>query len=224
MEYLEGETLDDRLVRGPLPAKELLLYATQIADALDHAHRERLVHRDLKPSNVMLTASGAKLLDFGLAQSPVAEVTPLNSTVSLPSERLTAEGSILGTFQYMAPEQLEGKETDARTDIFAFGTLLYEMATARKAFDGDSQASVIASILKDDPPAIASTQPSRSRRRGGARQLRSGIACVREGLLRVSDRRGFRSGERGHLAYRVQPTESGDGRLSLEGDRSFRPV
>src|SRR5262245_18818977 len=158
MEYLEGESLDDRLTRGPLPPKELLLYASQIADALDHAHRERLVHRDLKPSNVMLTASGAKLLDFGLVRSPAVDVTPLNSTISYQAERLTAEGSIVGTFHYMAPELLEDKETDARTEIFAFGTLLYEMATGRRAFGGNSQASVIASILKDDPPAISSTQ------------------------------------------------------------------
>jgi eukaryotic-like serine/threonine-protein kinase len=158
MEYLEGETLDDRLTRGPLPAQELLLYASQIADALDHAHRERLVHRDLKPSNVMLTASGAKLLDFGLARGPVVDVTPIGSTVSLPAERLTAEGSIVGTLNYMAPEQLEGKDADSRTDIFAFGTLLYEMATGRKAFEGASQASLIASILKEDPPAISSAQ------------------------------------------------------------------
>jgi serine/threonine protein kinase len=159
MEYLEGETLDDRLTRGPLPAKDLLLYASQIADALDHAHRERLVHRDLKPSNVMLTASGAKLLDFGLVRSPLVNATPITSTtVSLPAERLTTEGSIVGTLNYMAPEQLEGKDTDPRTDIFAFGTLLYEMATGRKAFEGASQASLIASILKEDPPAISSAQ------------------------------------------------------------------
>src|SRR6185436_3543417 len=159
MEYLEGETLDDRLTRGPLPAKELLLYASQIADALDHAHRERLVHRDLKPSNVMLTASGAKLLDFGLVRSPLVNVTPITSTtISLPAERLTTEGSIIGTLNYMAPEQLEGKDTDSRTDIFAFGTLLYEMATGRKAFEGASHASLIASILKEEPPAISSAQ------------------------------------------------------------------
>src|SRR6185436_15085563 len=151
MEYLEGETLDDRLVRGPLPAKELLLYATQIADALDHAHRERLVHRDLKPSNVMLTASGTKLLDFGLARPSPLQQVARSTTVSLQPERLTAEGTIVGTFQYMAPEQLEGKDTDARTDIFAFGTLLFEMATGRRAFDGESQASLIASILTQQP-------------------------------------------------------------------------
>ena len=159
MEYLEGETLDDRLTRGPLPAKEMLAYASQIADALDHAHRERFVHRDLKPSNVMLTPSGAKLLDFGLVRRAVVEpVAPMASTLSFDQRKLTAEGTILGTFQYMAPEQLEGKEADARTDIFALGTLMFEMATGQKAFEGSSQASLIASILTHQPPAVSSAR------------------------------------------------------------------
>src|SRR6185436_14840429 len=158
MEYLEGETLDDRLTRGALPAKDLLLYAAQIADALDHAHREGFVHRDLKPSNVMLTASGAKLLDFGLARTAVVETAARSTTLSVHHQRLTAEGTIVGTFQYMAPEQLEGKDTDARTDIFAFGTLLYEMATGRRAFEGESQASLIASILTQQPPPVSTTR------------------------------------------------------------------
>jgi eukaryotic-like serine/threonine-protein kinase len=169
MEYLAGETLDDRLTRGALAAKEVVRYALQIADALAHAHRAHIVHRDLKPSNVMLTASGsgstaapqAKLLDFGLARRPVVEAAAGTlSTVSFDQRKLTAEGTILGTFQYMAPEQLEGKEADARTDIFAFGTLIYEMATGKKAFEGTSQASLIASILTAQPPAISSTQSS----------------------------------------------------------------
>jgi len=156
MEYLEGETLDDRLTRGPLPAREMLAYASQIADALDHAHREHFVHRDLKPSNVMLTPSGAKLLDFGLVRRAVVEpVAPMTSTLSFDQRKLTAEGTILGTFQYMAPEQLEGKEADARTDIFALGTLMFEMATGQKAFEGSSQASLIASILTHQPPAVS---------------------------------------------------------------------
>ena len=160
MEYLEGETLDDRLTRGPLPAKEMLAYASQIADALDHAHRERFVHRDLKPSNVMLTPSGAKLLDFGLVRRTVVEpVAPLvSSTISFDQHKLTAEGAILGTFQYMAPEQLEGKDADARTDIFALGTLMFEMATGQKAFEGSSQASLIASILTHQPPPVSSAR------------------------------------------------------------------
>jgi eukaryotic-like serine/threonine-protein kinase len=159
MEHLEGETLNDRLMRGALPADEVMRYAMQIADALSHAHRGHIVHRDLKPSNVMLTSAGVKLLDFGLARRSVIERSDATmSTLSFDQRKLTAEGTILGTFQYMAPEQLEGKEADVRTDIFAFGTLLYEMATGRKAFEGTSQASLIASILTGHPPAISSAR------------------------------------------------------------------
>lgn len=158
MEFVDGETLDDRLTKGPLEAGDVLRFGGQIADALDCAHREHIVHRDLKPSNVMLTRSGAKLLDFGLARAPLVESKGLLSTASFDHRRATAEGTIIGTVQYMAPEQLEGKEADARTDIFAFGTLLYEMATGRKAFDGDSQASIIASILTARPPAISASR------------------------------------------------------------------
>lgn len=160
MEYLEGETLDDRLTRGPLPVKEMLAHALQIADALDHAHREHFVHRDLKPGNVILTPSGAKLLDFGLvrrtADEPIGAVS--SSTLSLDRHKLTAEGALIGTLQYMAPEQLEGKEADARTDIFALGTLMFEMATGQKAFEGASQASLIASILTHQPPPASSAR------------------------------------------------------------------
>jgi eukaryotic-like serine/threonine-protein kinase len=161
LELLDGETLADRLQRGPLPVQELLRYAIQIGDALDKAHRQGVVHRDLKPGNIMLTKSGvAKLLDFGLAKhtggtAPAAGLTAL-ATAGPP---LTAEGSILGTFQYMAPEQLEGKEADARSDVFAFGAVLYEMATGRRAFQGKSTASVIAAILHVDPPSITTLQP-----------------------------------------------------------------
>jgi Tol biopolymer transport system component/tRNA A-37 threonylcarbamoyl transferase component Bud32 len=160
LEYLEGETLDDRLVRGPLRSAEVLLYATQIASALDHAHRAQIVHRDLKPSNVMLTESGTKLLDFGLAMGPALSPTATSTTVSFAHDKLTVEGMLVGTFQYMAPEQLEGKQADARTDIFALGAVLYEMATGRKAFAGDSQASLIASILTAHPPAMTSGHPA----------------------------------------------------------------
>ena len=136
MEYLEGETLDDRLTRGPLPAVEVIRYAVQIADALAHAHHAHIVHRDLKPSNVMLTSSGAKLLDFGLARrDEVERVGVGTAAMSFRERTLTEEGTILGTFQYMAPEQLQGKNADVRTDMFAFGTVLYEMATGRKTFD-----------------------------------------------------------------------------------------
>jgi eukaryotic-like serine/threonine-protein kinase len=160
MEFLEGETLDDRLTRGALPVKEVMTYASQLADALDHAHRQQFVHRDLKPSNVMLTPSGAKLLDFGLVRRAIAvPVAPtMSSTLSFDPPKLTGEGALLGTFQYMAPEQLEGKEADARTDIFALGTLMFEMATGQKAFEGSSQASLIASILTHQPPPVSSAR------------------------------------------------------------------
>jgi Tol biopolymer transport system component/predicted Ser/Thr protein kinase len=161
MEYLEGETLDDRLTRGPLPARDVLIYSQQIAEALDHAHRAQIVHRDLKPSNVMLTQSGAKLLDFGLARGLALPPRDASSTASFPHEKLTAEGTLVGTFPYMAPEQLEGKTADERTDIFAFGTLAYEMATGRRAFEGESQASLIASILTAQPPSLSSTRAAR---------------------------------------------------------------
>jgi eukaryotic-like serine/threonine-protein kinase len=161
MEYLEGETLAQQLQKSALPLEQVLQYAIEIADALDKAHRKGVTHRDLKPGNVMLTKSGTKLLDFGLAKLK-HEVAPANVPLSeLPTanDQLTAEGSIVGTLQYMAPEQLEGKEVDARTDIFAFGVVVYEMATGKRAFEGKSQASLIGAILKDDPPPISSLQP-----------------------------------------------------------------
>src|SRR5262245_38768154 len=159
MEYLEGETLTDRLAKGPLPLDQTLRFGTEIADALDRAHRQGIVHRDLKPGNVMLTKSGVKLLDFGLAKA-MATPTAQSTLTSLPTQQgLTQEGTILGTFQYMAPEQLEGKEADARTDIFAFGATLYEMATGKKAFAASSQASLITAIMSSDPVPISSVQP-----------------------------------------------------------------
>jgi serine/threonine protein kinase/Tol biopolymer transport system component len=161
MEYLECETLAQRLLKGPLPLEQVLQYAIEIADALDKAHRKGITHRDLKPANIMITKSGTKLLDFGLAKLK-QEAAPANASLSdLPTanDPLTVEGSIVGTMQYMAPEQLEGKEVDARTDIFAFGAVVYEMATGKKAFEGKSQASLIAKILETDPPPISSLQP-----------------------------------------------------------------
>jgi Tol biopolymer transport system component len=162
MEYLEGETVADRLLKGPLPLEQTLRYGVQIADALDKAHRQGIVHRDLKPGNVMLTKTGVKLLDFGLAKalpSPTGRGVGGEGVTSVPTQlNLTQEGAILGTFQYMAPEQLEGREADSRTDIFAFGCVVYEMATGRKAFSGATQASLISSILRDDPPPISQVQ------------------------------------------------------------------
>jgi eukaryotic-like serine/threonine-protein kinase len=164
MQYLEGETLADRLAKGPLPIDQAIKYGVQIAEALDKAHRQGIVHRDLKPQNVILTKAGAKLLDFGLAKMTAAGITLSgisDAQTAGPTRQatLTAQGSILGTVQYMAPEQLEGKEADTRTDIFAFGALLFEMATARRAFEGTSQASLIAAILDAESPAISSIQP-----------------------------------------------------------------
>ncbi len=157
MELLEGETLAQRLTKGGLPVDLVLRHGMEIASALDAAHRKGVVHRDLKPGNIMLTKSGAKLLDFGLAKSTAAlESDPSAVTVSQP---LTGKGTIVGTFQYMAPEQLEGSEADARTDIFAFGAVLYEMATGQRAFDGHSRASLIASIMSAQPQAISELQP-----------------------------------------------------------------
>ncbi len=164
MEYLEGETLAARLVKGALPTEALLEYAGQMAQALAAAHRQTVYHRDLKPGNVMLTKTGAKLLDFGLAKvGPAAGPQGAGVNLSvLPTQALdlTQKGTILGTFQYMSPEQLQGKEADARSDIFAFGAVLYEMATGHKAFEGKSVASVIAAILDSEPTPIATLQPA----------------------------------------------------------------
>ena len=164
MELLEGETLSERLKKGVLPREEALRIGIELAEALDKAHHERVVHRDLKPGNVMLTPPGAKLLDFGLAKVAASRPSQAGLTGSslsaLPTEAksLTAEGAIIGTFQYMAPEQLEGGDVDARTDIFALGALLYEMVTGRKAFEGKSQASLIGAIMTSQPPPVSQLQ------------------------------------------------------------------
>jgi eukaryotic-like serine/threonine-protein kinase len=168
MEYIEGETLAKRLESGPLATTDLLRYAIEVADALDRAHRQGVIHRDLKPGNIMLTKSGAKLLDFGLAKAtapPLAGDFSSSPTVSRPltgkaqTDALTAQGTIVGTYQYMSPEQLEGGEADARSDIFSFGSVLYEMATGKKAFAAKSTASLIAAILKEQPRPISELQP-----------------------------------------------------------------
>ena len=171
MEYLEGETLAERLRKGPLPLPEQLKIAIQIADALGAAHRAGVVHRDLKPGNVMLTQAGAKLLDFGLAK-PLTAVASSSAaaapsftavrTMSGPSPAmspLTTQGSIVGTIQYMSPEQIEGKDADARSDIFAFGSMLYEVSTGKRPFEGKSQLKIASAILEDEPASVRALQP-----------------------------------------------------------------
>ena len=170
MEYLEGETLAERLKRGPMPLAELVKIGMQISDALDKAHRKGVVHRDLKPANIMLTRGGAKLMDFGLAKptslgsaagsasAPLLSAAMTADGVS-PGSPLTSAGTLVGTIQYMSPEQIEGKEADARSDIFAFGSTLYEMATGERAFSGKSQISVASAILEKEPEPISAKQP-----------------------------------------------------------------
>jgi Tol biopolymer transport system component len=158
MEYLQGETLAARIAKGPLPIDEALRYAIQIADALCQAHRHGVIHRDLKPGNIMLTKAGAKLLDFGLAKVNDGRTDAPGSLTSAPTETtpLTRQGSIAGTLQYMAPEQLEGQEADARSDIFAFGLILYEMLSGKRAFEARSQAGVISAIMTTEVPPLSS--------------------------------------------------------------------
>ena len=160
MECLEGETLAKRLEKGPIPLEQVLKFGAQIADALDKAHRSGVVHRDLKPGNIMLTPTGAKLLDFGLAKPVVALTTGATLTAAAtPTTPVTQEGTILGTFQYMSPEQIEGKELDGRSDIFSLGAVLYEMLTGQRAFQGKSQLSVASAILEKEPPPISTVKP-----------------------------------------------------------------
>lgn len=159
MECLEGETLAKRLEKGPFPLEQVLRYGGEIAGALDKAHRHGVVHRDLKPGNVMLTASGAKLLDFGLAKPAATAISGLTLTRAASISPVTEAGVVVGTFQYMSPEQIEGKELDTRSDIFSLGAVLYEMVTGKKAFDGKSQLSVASAILEKEPALIASVKP-----------------------------------------------------------------
>jgi serine/threonine protein kinase len=170
MEYLEGETLAQRLKKGALPLKETLKIGIEICDALDKAHRAGIVHRDLEPGNIILTRNGAKLMDFGLAKTAAAGLgsaasrTPLLSAAQTMSEAsplspLTTAGAVIGTIQYMAPEQIEGKEADARSDLFAFGAVLYEMLTGKRPFEGKSQISIASAILEKEPEPISTLQP-----------------------------------------------------------------
>jgi eukaryotic-like serine/threonine-protein kinase len=163
MEFLEGESLADRLRKSSLPLGQVLKTGIEICEGLEKAHRKGLVHRDLKPGNIMLTKSGTKLMDFGLAKSVPAVVPAASSrTASLnttASEPLSERGTVVGTLQYMSPEQIEGRDVDARTDIFSFGSMLYEMVTGRRAFPGKSQLSVASAILEKEPEPIRTLQP-----------------------------------------------------------------
>src|SRR5262245_4554989 len=149
MEHLEGETLAARLAKGPLATDQALQYAIQVASALDRAHRAGIIHRDLKPGNIMLTELGAKLLDFGLAKVADADVDVTR----------TMEGAVLGTAAYMSPEQAQGRALDARSDVFSFGAVLYEMASGHRAFGGHTTVQVLSSVLRDDPPALPTSSP-----------------------------------------------------------------
>src|SRR5713226_1757274 len=171
MEFLEGETLAERLSKGAMPLNEIFKIGIAVAEALAVAHRHTIVHRDLKPGNIMLTQGGAKLMDFGLAKALSVQTTTIGSgaapsftaaaTLSGPSplSPLTTAGSIIGTIQYMSPEQIEGKEADARSDIFAFGAVLYEMLTGKRPFAGKSQISLASSILENDPEPVSAIKP-----------------------------------------------------------------
>jgi eukaryotic-like serine/threonine-protein kinase len=160
MEYLEGETLAKLLEKGPLPLAQVLKHGVEIADALDKAHRQSIVHRDLKPGNIMITKSGAKLLDFGLAKAAVPLATGATLTAAVTrTTPVTQPGTIVGTFQYMSPEQIEGKDLDGRSDIFSLGAVLYEMLTGQRAFQGKSQLSVASAILEKEPEPINTIQP-----------------------------------------------------------------
>src|SRR5215469_108805 len=160
MECIEGETLSKRLEKGPLTLDQVLKYGAQISGALDKAHQNGVMHRDLKPGNIMLTATGAKLLDFGLARPTATSATLATMTeMATAQSQMTQEGTIVGTFQYMSPEQVEGKELDGRSDIFSLGAVLYEMLTGKKAFEGKSQFSVLSAILEKEPQAISSMKP-----------------------------------------------------------------
>ena len=162
MERLEGETLQQRLTRQAMPYDEALRVGGEVARALDHAHRQGVVHRDVKPGNIFLTQGGAKLMDFGLARRDFGMGSAQTEAPTLKDDPLTAEGVILGTLQYMAPEQIEGNPTTPQTDVFAFGTVLYEMLTGKRTFEGDSQAAFISAVLRDKATSVSELQPASS--------------------------------------------------------------
>src|SRR5581483_2046920 len=161
LEHVEGETLAKLIERGPLPLDKALAYGVQIVDALAAAHAKGVVHRDLKPGNIIVTRNGVKVLDFGLAKIATERTSPDSAAdIQTVTEPITRAGAILGTLYYMAPEQVEGKEADERSDIFSFGVVLYEMITCLRPFNGDTQAAVLAAILKDQAPPMSQRQPA----------------------------------------------------------------
>jgi serine/threonine protein kinase len=234
MEYLEGQTLADRLAKGALPLDQALKIGAEIAEALEKAHRQGIVHRDLKPGNIMLTKSGAKLMDFGLAKPELAiatgargQLTPSTPTMNLASltsaaSPLTQKGSIVGTFQYLSPEVLQGSEADARSDIFSFGCVLYEMVAGRRAFEGKSQLGVFTAILEKEPEPITASQPPAL-----DRVIRACLAKDPADQFPIRTRcsdgpplaRGFRRRHRREKRRGVQEVLGGFGRHSLTGVR-----
>src|SRR5215831_10060413 len=158
MEFAEGEPLLSQRKPGPLPVEKALVYSSQILDTLDHAHRHRITHRDLKPANIMITRQGVKLLDFGLAKLETGPLQETDETIT-QTQTLTRQGQIVGTLPYMSPEQLQGKPADARSDIFSFGAVLYEMLSGERAFEGSSAASLIAAVLERHPAQLEVAPP-----------------------------------------------------------------
>src|SRR6476646_1348764 len=164
MEYIEGELLSKLIGRGPLPLDKALSYAVQIVDALAAAHAKGVIHRDLKPGNIIVTKNGAKVLDFGLAKVSAEKISAESAAnIQTITEPITRAGDILGTLYYMSPEQVEGREADERSDIFSFGVVFYEMITGQRPFTGDTQAAVLAALLKDPPPPMSQRQPATPR-------------------------------------------------------------
>jgi len=208
MEFIEGETLAERIKRGPIPVDQAIALGIQIADALDRAHRAGVTHRDVKPHNIMLTRDGVKLLDFGLAKSNAPKPGQSDETVT----QLTGEGTVLGTPQYMAPEQFEGKEADARSDTWAFGAVLYEMATGQRAFQGGNYSSLVAAILGSEPAPMV-VKP------GVAGALGAAVSAQGPGRA-VSVNAGHRAGLE-VAAGRGSRSRTGQGELVAVGSRSY---